>query len=90
MAQESLAEKRYWILKQLDGAVVFIVLSTAVVALRCAFVAFWNKKKKQEKSVGWEGALLLASLIAFLPLCVCAISEYPSAFPNISSTAHKS
>ena len=76
MKQETLAEKRDWLHNQLNGAIAFAVLTTLSVFMRCLGLGLlhWKKKILIRFSL-WEDSLILASLIAFLPLCACAIGK---------------
>ena len=76
MGKETLTEKRDWLHNQLNGAIALAVLTTSFVFLRCVGLGVLNwQKKNLIRFSFWEDALILASLIAFLPLCVCAIGK---------------
>ncbi|KAI4226557.1 MAG: hypothetical protein LQ349_006859, partial [Xanthoria aureola] len=76
MGEETLAEKREWLHNQLNGAIAIAVLSTCFVSFRYVGLGILNWKKKMLIGVSlWEDVLILASLIAFLPLCACAIVD---------------
>lgn len=78
MGEETLAEKREWLHHQLNGAIAIAVLSTCFVSFRYVGLGILNWKKKKLIGVSlWEDVLILASLIAFLPLCACAIGQDP-------------
>ena len=78
MGQETLAEKREWLHNQLNGAIAIAVLATCFVSFRFVGLGILNWKKKKLIGVSlWEDVLILASLIAFLPLCACAIGQDP-------------
>ena len=77
MGQETLTEKCDWLHRQLNGAIAFAVLTTFFVSLRCVGLGIL-KSKKQIKFSLWEDALILMSLMAFLPLCACAIGKAPA------------
>ena len=76
MDPETLTEKRDWLHHQLNGAITFAVLTTCLVSLRCAGLGIL-KNKNQIRFSFWEDALILMSLMAFLPLCACAIGRDP-------------
>ena len=81
MGKETLTEKRDWLHNQLNGAVAFAVLTTFFVSLRCIGLGILNRKEKNLIRFSfWEDTLILASFIAFLPLCACAIGKDP--YPN--------
>ena len=79
MGQETLTAKRDWLHNQLNGAIAFAVLTTFFVSLRCVGLGILNLKKKNLIRFSFrEDALILTSLIAFLPLCACAIGKDPN------------
>ncbi|KAL8786598.1 MAG: hypothetical protein Q9195_008155 [Heterodermia aff. obscurata] len=76
MGRETITEKRDWLHYQLDGAIIFAVLTTFFVSLRCVGLGILSLKKKNLIRLSfWEDALILMSLISFLPLCACAIVD---------------
>ena len=77
MAEPNIPQLRNWLHNQIDGAIGFIVLAVFFVAPRIIGVRLAKGKKKQSVPFGWDDELILCSLIAFLSLCICAISTYP-------------
>ena len=77
MGQETLTEKRDWLHFQLNGAITFAVLTTFFVSLRCVGLGILKYKNLIRFSF-WEDALILMSLLAFLPLCACVIGKDPA------------
>lgn len=78
MGKETLTEKRDWLRNQLTGAIAFAVLATFFVALHCIGLGLLSGKKHAKHLSGfsfWEDSLILASLMAFLPLCASAIGS---------------
>ena len=81
MDEETLAETQDWMHKQRNGAIAFAALATFFVSLRCIGLVVLNLKNKNRVRFSlWEDVLILASLLAFLPLCACAIGRksYPT------------
>ena len=75
MAEPLIENEMRWLTNQSNGAISFIVLAVLFSSLRVIGVGLLERKTIKAKSFNWESSLLLASLLAFLPLCVAAISR---------------
>ena len=76
MPQESLETKYRWLQNEFDGAVALIVLTVVFVSLRCVGLGYLDWRSRRTVSFGWEEALLVGSLLVFVPMCICAIGKY--------------
>ena len=68
------SEKLYWIQQQLNGAVVFIVLTVLVVALN--LLALRLRKNQRAIHSTWNSLLAIPSLVVFVTLCGAVISKF--------------
>lgn len=90
MASIATTETQNWLHNQINGAIALIVLAVFFVALRTIGVRLVNRKKEGQKNkqslpVGWDDALIVLSLVAFIPLCACAIGIYLEMAPRARS-----
>ena len=77
MSSQDEVESRPWLHNQINGAIAFIVLTVSLVVLRVVGVTLLERHKKRAMFLSWESVLLMASLVFFIPLCACAIGEWP-------------
>lgn len=63
----------YWLEQERNGAIAFIILAVTFVVLRFIGLRVASMKRKS-MPFGPDDGLIIASLFAFIPLCVCQIS----------------
>ena len=72
---DQIVEGQQWLHNELNGAVAFIVLTTFFVTLRCVGVGVFRSDQKAVHTPSWDTILLLASWLAFIPMCIAAIGD---------------
>ena len=70
MTMKTIDDKLDALQQQLNGAAAFIALSTCFVAVKLLALLL---RKNLRSAWGWDDAFILASLGAFVPMCVFAI-----------------
>ena len=75
MGTESQAQDLYWLQQQLNGAAAFIALTVIFVALKMTASLMKASKRRSFDVLGGNDALIIVSLLAFLPIGICEISQ---------------
>ena len=73
MASQEAEQVVYWLHKQRDAGITFLVLGCAFTVLRFGVRIF--RRDRKQKPWGWDDSLTIPSLLSIITLSVLTIGE---------------